>query len=66
MDCAIGARAQVRATSAEQVTIGEDARVGPWAWLAPGTVVAAGAVIRPAMGAYSLEEEVPGGTVLET
>jgi bifunctional UDP-N-acetylglucosamine pyrophosphorylase/glucosamine-1-phosphate N-acetyltransferase len=66
VDCTVGERAQVRATSAEQVTIGDDARVGPWAWLAPGTVVAPGAVIRPAMGAYSLEGEVPGGTVLET
>jgi len=66
VDCVVGARAQVRATSAEQVTIGDDARVGPWAWLAPGTVVAPAAVIRPAMGAYSLEGEVPGGTVLET
>jgi bifunctional UDP-N-acetylglucosamine pyrophosphorylase/glucosamine-1-phosphate N-acetyltransferase len=66
VDCVIGARAQVRSTSAEQVTIGQDSHVGPWAWLAPGTVVAPGAVIRPAMGAYSLEGEVPGGTALET
>ncbi|HTW05887.1 MAG TPA: NTP transferase domain-containing protein [Acidimicrobiales bacterium] len=66
VDCSVGARAQVRATSAEQVTFGEDARVGPWTWLAPGTVVAPGAIMRPAMGAYSLEGEVPGGTVLET
>jgi len=65
VDCTVGARAQVRATSAEQVVVGEDARVGPWAWLAPGTVVAPGAVIRSARGAYSLEGEVEGGTVLE-
>jgi bifunctional UDP-N-acetylglucosamine pyrophosphorylase / glucosamine-1-phosphate N-acetyltransferase len=65
VDCVVGARAQVRATSAEQVTIGEDARVGPWAWLAPGTAIAPGAVIRPATGAYNLEGEVPGGTGLE-
>jgi bifunctional UDP-N-acetylglucosamine pyrophosphorylase/glucosamine-1-phosphate N-acetyltransferase len=72
VDCIVGARAQVRATSAERVTIGDDARVGPWAWLAPGTVVAPGAVVRPPMAAYSPgaveanEGEVPGGTVLET
>ena len=66
VDCSVGARAQVRATSAEQVTIGEDARVGPWAWLAPGTVVAPGAVIRPASGVHGLDGEVPGGTGLET
>ncbi|MGH9107134.1 MAG: bifunctional UDP-N-acetylglucosamine diphosphorylase/glucosamine-1-phosphate N-acetyltransferase GlmU [Acidimicrobiales bacterium] len=66
VDCTVGARARVRATSAEQVAIGDDARVGPWVWLAPGTVVPASAVVRPSMGAYSLEGEVPGGMVLET
>jgi bifunctional UDP-N-acetylglucosamine pyrophosphorylase/glucosamine-1-phosphate N-acetyltransferase len=66
VDCTVGARAQVRATSAEQVVIGDDARVGPWAWLAPGTVVAPGSVIRPGMGTYGLEGEAPSGTDLET
>ena len=65
VDCVVEARARAHSTAAEQVTIGEDARVGPWAWLAPGTVVARGAIIRPAMGAYSAEGEVPGGTDLE-
>ena len=65
VDCTVGARARVRATSAEQVTIGEDAQVGPWTWLAPGTVVAPGSVIRPAMGAYSPEGESRGGTGLD-
>ena len=65
VDCTVGARAQVRATSAEQVVIGEDARVGPWAWLAPGTVVAPGSVIRPGTGTFSLEGEAPSGTDLE-
>jgi len=65
VDCIVGARAQVTATSAERVAIGEDARVGPWTWLAPGTIVAPGTVIRPALGAYSVEGEVPGGTGLE-
>lgn len=69
IDCAVGARAQVRATFAQRVTIGDDARVGPWAWLAPGTVVAPNAVVRPPEAAYSPEGpegEVPGGTALET
>jgi bifunctional UDP-N-acetylglucosamine pyrophosphorylase/glucosamine-1-phosphate N-acetyltransferase len=65
VDCTVGARAQVRATSAERVDIGEDARVGPWTWLAPGTVVAPGSVVRPPSGAYGVEGEVPGGTGLE-
>jgi len=65
VDCTIGARARVRATSAERVDVGEDAQVGPWAWLAPGTVVAPGSVVRP-LGAHGLEEgEVPGGTAVE-
>lgn len=51
VDCTVGARARVRATSAEQVTIGEDASVGPWTWLAPGTVVSPGSVVRPDSGA---------------
>ncbi len=54
VDCVIGARAQVRATFAERVTIREDARVGPWVWLTPGTVVAPGSAVRPA-GAYGLD-----------
>jgi bifunctional UDP-N-acetylglucosamine pyrophosphorylase/glucosamine-1-phosphate N-acetyltransferase len=52
VDCVVGARAQVQATFAERVTIGEDARVGPWIWLAPGTVIAPGSVVRPPVGAY--------------
>jgi bifunctional UDP-N-acetylglucosamine pyrophosphorylase / glucosamine-1-phosphate N-acetyltransferase len=55
VDCVVGARAQVRATFAEKVTIGQDARVGPWVWLTPGTVIAPGSVVRPVMGAYGLE-----------
>ncbi len=55
VDCTVGARAHVRATFAERVTIGEDARVGPWVWLTPGAVVARGAVVRPATGASGLE-----------
>jgi bifunctional UDP-N-acetylglucosamine pyrophosphorylase / glucosamine-1-phosphate N-acetyltransferase len=65
VDSQVGARARVRATSAERVTIGEDASVGPWAWLAPGTVVAPGSVIRPAVGSYSPEGELRDGTSLE-
>jgi bifunctional UDP-N-acetylglucosamine pyrophosphorylase/glucosamine-1-phosphate N-acetyltransferase len=66
VDCVVGARARVRATSARQVAIGEDANVGPWTWLAPGTVVPPGAVVRPATGVEGLGGGgVPGGTVLE-
>ena len=54
VDCFVGARAQVRATFAEKVTIGEDAHVGPWIWLTPGTVVAPASVVRPAM-AFGLD-----------
>ena len=36
VDCIVGARAQVRATSAEQVAIGEDAHVGPGPGWRPG------------------------------
>jgi bifunctional UDP-N-acetylglucosamine pyrophosphorylase/glucosamine-1-phosphate N-acetyltransferase len=63
VDCVVGARAQVRSTSAEQVTIGEEAVVGPWVWLEPGTVVAPGSVIR---SAPSVEGETNSGTGLET
>jgi bifunctional UDP-N-acetylglucosamine pyrophosphorylase / glucosamine-1-phosphate N-acetyltransferase len=55
VDCIVGARAQVRATFAEKVTIGEDASVGPWVWLTPGAVVARGSVVRPVVGAAGLE-----------
>ncbi|MGC8627696.1 MAG: bifunctional UDP-N-acetylglucosamine diphosphorylase/glucosamine-1-phosphate N-acetyltransferase GlmU [Acidimicrobiales bacterium] len=61
VDCTVGARAQVRATSAEQVTIGEDAVVGPWVWLAPGTVVAPGSVVR---AGFSVEGGTASGTGL--
>jgi len=62
VDCAVGARAQVRATSAEQVTIGEDAVVGPWVWLAPGTVIAPGSVVR---AGFSVEGGTASGTGLQ-
>ena len=64
LNCSVGARARVRATSAEQVTIGEDATVGPWARLEPGTVVAPGSVVRPIPAAINPEGEGPGGTLL--
>lgn len=64
VDCSVGARAQVRATSAEQTIIGEDAVVGPWVWLPPGTVVPPGSVVRPPAGASNPEGEGPNGTLL--
>ncbi|HYA45308.1 MAG TPA: NTP transferase domain-containing protein [Acidimicrobiales bacterium] len=66
IDCTVGARAQVRATTAEQVTIGEYSRVGPWLWLMPGTVVAPGSEIRPALEPGNPEGDVNSGTGLET
>jgi bifunctional UDP-N-acetylglucosamine pyrophosphorylase/glucosamine-1-phosphate N-acetyltransferase len=65
IDCHVGERAQVKATSAEQAIIGEDACVGPWLWLAPGTVIAPGSVLRPASEPPGTEGEVRGGTGLE-
>ncbi len=62
VDCVVGARAQVRGTSAEKATIGEDAVVGPWLWLAPGTVIAAGSVVR---GGRHPEGGTASGTGLE-
>ncbi len=64
VDCSVGARAVVRSASAEQAEIGQDAVVGPWVWLSPGTVVGPGAAVRPVGGAYGPEGEGPGGTVL--
>jgi hypothetical protein len=29
--------------------------VGPWIWLAPGTVIAPGSVVRPVAGAYGMD-----------
>jgi bifunctional UDP-N-acetylglucosamine pyrophosphorylase/glucosamine-1-phosphate N-acetyltransferase len=65
IDCSVGERAKVMATSAEQVTIAEDACVGPWVWLPPGSVVTPGSVVRPAFEVPSAEGEVGRGTGLE-
>ncbi len=43
-DCSVGARAVVTATIGRRAVIGADARVGPWAWLPPGTRVHEGTV----------------------
>jgi bifunctional UDP-N-acetylglucosamine pyrophosphorylase/glucosamine-1-phosphate N-acetyltransferase len=43
-DCIVGARAEVIATVGRSCEVGEGARVGPWAWLPPGTRVAPGSV----------------------
>jgi bifunctional UDP-N-acetylglucosamine pyrophosphorylase / glucosamine-1-phosphate N-acetyltransferase len=64
-DCTVGARARVRATSAEQVTIGDDAQVGPWAWLPPGTAVPPGSAVGPGGAADSPEGDFQRGTGLE-
>lgn len=47
VDCAVGEGAIVEHTSARQAEIGADARVGPYAALAPGARVAQGTVTGP-------------------
>ena len=47
VDCAVGERAIVEQTVARQAEIGDDARVGPFAFLAPGSRVAPGTVTGP-------------------
>jgi bifunctional UDP-N-acetylglucosamine pyrophosphorylase/glucosamine-1-phosphate N-acetyltransferase len=44
-DCRVGARAIITAAVGDTADVGADARVGPWAYLPPGTRVADGAVI---------------------
>jgi len=41
-DCRVGANAVVTATVGRNADIGADARVGPWAYLTPGTTIPAG------------------------
>lgn len=47
VDCVVGARAKVTATTARLAEIGEDSVVGPYASLEPGYRVASGAVTGP-------------------
>jgi bifunctional UDP-N-acetylglucosamine pyrophosphorylase/glucosamine-1-phosphate N-acetyltransferase len=49
-DCRIGARAVVTATVAHNSEVGTDARVGPWAYLAPGTRIEDGTVTGAGFG----------------
>lgn len=49
-DCRIGARAVVTATVAHNSEVGADARVGPWAYLAPGSRVEEGTVAGAGFG----------------
>jgi bifunctional UDP-N-acetylglucosamine pyrophosphorylase / glucosamine-1-phosphate N-acetyltransferase len=46
-DCTVGAHAAVTATIGRNADIGDHARVGPWAYLPPGTKVASGFVTGP-------------------
>ncbi|HEY3811427.1 MAG TPA: NTP transferase domain-containing protein [Acidimicrobiales bacterium] len=46
-DCTVGAHAVVTATIGRNAAIGADAQVGPWAYLPPGTKIAAGSVTGP-------------------
>jgi bifunctional UDP-N-acetylglucosamine pyrophosphorylase/glucosamine-1-phosphate N-acetyltransferase len=47
VDCTVGAGAVLESTTARNVTIGDHARVGPFAVLEPGDIVAANAVTGP-------------------
>lgn len=47
VDCTVGAEAILEQTSARHASIGDDAVVGPYAHLAPGSVVEAGQVTGP-------------------
>jgi bifunctional UDP-N-acetylglucosamine pyrophosphorylase/glucosamine-1-phosphate N-acetyltransferase len=47
VDCIVRAGAVVEHTVARDADVGEGARVGPYAYLPPGSVVAAGAVTGP-------------------
>lgn len=47
VDCAVGAGAVLESTTARNVRIGDHARVGPFAVLEPGDVVADGAITGP-------------------
>ncbi|MGH9115720.1 MAG: bifunctional UDP-N-acetylglucosamine diphosphorylase/glucosamine-1-phosphate N-acetyltransferase GlmU [Acidimicrobiales bacterium] len=55
-DCTVGARAVVTATIGSKAEIGADVRVGPWAYLPPGTKVAAGKVTGPCFTGGADEE----------
>ena len=57
VDTIVGERAVVDYTVARQATIGDDARVGPFASLEPGAVVAEGAVTGPHSRA---RDDLPG------
>jgi bifunctional UDP-N-acetylglucosamine pyrophosphorylase/glucosamine-1-phosphate N-acetyltransferase len=46
-DCTVGAHAVVTATIGRNAAIAADAQVGPWAYLPPGTKIAAGSVTGP-------------------
>ena len=56
VDCVVGERAKVEQTVARQAEIGEDARVGPFAVLHPGTRVAPGTVTGPFFAAGDDDE----------
>jgi bifunctional UDP-N-acetylglucosamine pyrophosphorylase/glucosamine-1-phosphate N-acetyltransferase len=49
-DCRVGPGAVVTATVGRNAEIGAEARVGPWAWLAPGTRIDDGAVTGAGFG----------------
>ncbi|MBO0729069.1 MAG: bifunctional N-acetylglucosamine-1-phosphate uridyltransferase/glucosamine-1-phosphate acetyltransferase [Acidimicrobiaceae bacterium] len=56
-DCTVGPRAMVTATIGRMAEIGADARVGPWAWLPPGSRVDRGAVTGACFTGSTVEDE---------
>jgi bifunctional UDP-N-acetylglucosamine pyrophosphorylase/glucosamine-1-phosphate N-acetyltransferase len=58
-DCTVGPHAVVTATIGRNASVGADAQVGPWAYLPPGTKVAAGAVTGPCFTGGSDEHDLP-------
>jgi bifunctional UDP-N-acetylglucosamine pyrophosphorylase/glucosamine-1-phosphate N-acetyltransferase len=58
-DCRVGPRAVVTATIGRSATVAADARVGPWAYLPPGTTVPAGFVTGPCFTGGTDEREAP-------
>jgi bifunctional UDP-N-acetylglucosamine pyrophosphorylase/glucosamine-1-phosphate N-acetyltransferase len=56
-DCTVGPGAVVTATIGRMATIGADARVGPWAWLPPGSRIDEGAVTGACFTGNTVEDE---------
>ncbi len=58
-DCLVGPNAVIKATVGRNAEIGADAEVGPWAFLPPGSKVAAGLVTGPCFTGGQDDRELP-------